>query len=441
MTIKDSKKPKYRGAEELKNRTIWEEQIIQKKSLFFHNGYNETTKTKEYNSAYVGTALLEFVNNYNIYIEYLEKYINIIHSDSFSKYIKKDNPNIYCFDNLINNLLQDIYNKIIDINAEQEKIRTIWKEEKFFEKNIIKETTDKNYKYKPIQYTFPLFESIVLSFLFNFSDNLDKIKYEYFSDYIGDINSNTIIKHINSFDFCKTMYIFFFTSLKEELSNLAIFIRKNFAINENKKEVDKNIILPIVSAVVEKNNNNLKKHEYKYSINTFEDLCNVSIYHLLENNNDNIVECSNCHKLFIPQNRSDTLYCTITQIYFPGVESVYNCKEYHIHKKEILDNTDNNTSYKLLYERIRKQYYRTEKKIKSLEKEHHTYIKQEELKKLKSNLKVLGSYKKRLEKVKKTPDSDTYLKNLIDIYTDYRKTIPKSTKIQMLEEQLMNNIC
>ena len=49
--------------------------------------------------------------------------------------------------------------------------------------------------------------------------------------------------------------------------------------------------------------------------------------------------------------------------------------------------------------------------------------------------------KKRIEKVKKTPDSDTYLKNLIDIYTDYRKTIPKSTKIQMLEEQLMNNIC
>lgn len=427
----------YRGSEELKNRTIWEEQIIQKKSLFFYNGYNETTKPKEYGSAYIGTALLEFVNNSNIYIEYLEKYINIMHSDSFAKYIKKEK--IYIFDNLINSLLQDIYNKIIDINAEQEKIRTIWKEEKNFEKNIIEETTDKNYKYKPIQYTFPLFESIVLSFLFNFSDNLDKIKYEYFSDYIGDINSNTTIKHINSLDFCKTMYIFFFTSLKEELSNLANFIRENFTINKDKKEVDKNIILPIVSAIVEKNNNNLKKHEYKYTINSFEDLCNVSIYHLLENNNDSIVECSNCHKLFIPQNRSDTSYCTITQIYFPEIESVYNCKEYHIYKKELITNTDNNKSYELLYGRIRKQYSRTEEKIRALEKEQHIYKKQEELKKQKSILKILDSYKQRLKKAKNTLDSDTCTKKLVNIYKDYRKLIPRSTKIQMLEE-LINDI-
>lgn len=118
--------------------------------------------------------------------------------------------------------------------------------------------------------------------------------------------------------FYQTQCIAFINRFLRNLDKLENLAQNSFEKKKvNSDESDYNLAnkfniddLVIPTADLQFNKNKSTIIQYTYKVHTIEDLMNITIYHLMLNNNV-LVKCKCCHKYFIPI-RNNRSYCTTT---------------------------------------------------------------------------------------------------------------------------------
>lgn len=341
-----------------------------------------------------GDTLLEFINNY-------EQIVNCC--KNFSKDIK-----------------HSFYSKSKDLKETRFKELNGIRASRILYTNFCRELD----KIKNIDICRYLIKNDIFTFYNNF---ISKTKNDYYEFIHGlnsmkyqlekctDVKSNTyddltfysellksFLNKAEGIKYYQEAWINFITNYIKDLKKIYMICIKSFynnTINDFHRQTNKfignKLELPIVKINIDTDNSK-KILEYKYTTNSFKDLANATLYHMILNNNV-ITKCNYCNTYFIPRTRNDEIYCHKfikmstfgDPLYCNDIakSKKYENQIYNVYKlyKALLDrltirikkNDDNVTDYKeklnYLQENYKKITLKYQKLVDNISKEEVNY--------------------------------------------------------------------
>lgn len=254
-----------------------------------------------------GSILLEFINNYNQIINFLKNFSKKI-KQSFKTISDNIKPSRFSREpkgmRACRTLYFRFYEELNKLSGMNNCITIIKNDILTFHNNLLgdtkKEYFDCIHGLNSMKYQ-----------LQKCSDTNSKV-YEDLICYIEILNK--AISRCNGIKLYEEQWRYFITNYIKELKHIYLMTINSFYTNNNNnltretnKFIGNNLDIPVVKLTTDTNN---KKNiiEYNYTVNSFKDVANATLYHMIINNNV-ITRCNYCNTYFIPRTRNDEIYC------------------------------------------------------------------------------------------------------------------------------------